>query len=282
MRVLLDQLGQRSEERDFKVEAGRIKAFAAATNDPIPAHRDGELAPPLFAVVPVWEMVSAFGLEIPEEVMLRALHGEQDIFLHRPLRPGEVLRSSAALVGVHSKGSGTTLVTRCESRDSDEDLIVEQYTVTYFRGVSGDESTGEVAPPHKLPEDMKVAEPAATVTQKIDEDQTYRFAEVLGEYHPAHLDENIARSAGLPGIIVHGLCTMAFTSWAAIQELAGAGPTRIKRIAARFASPVLPGEEITTRFWPIARDERSEVFGYETIGSGGAIAIRDGLVELSG
>ena len=81
-----------------------------------------------------------------------------------------------------------------------------------------------------------------SITQQIDTDQTYRYAEASGDNMPIHLDEEIAKSVGLPGIIIHGLCTMAFTSWAAIQAVAGGDPTRLKRLAVRFSRPVLPGQ----------------------------------------
>ena len=43
-----------------------------------------------------------------------------------------------------------------------------------------------------------------------------------------HLDAEIAKSVGLPGIIIHGLCTMAFTSVAAVQSCAAATPRRLR------------------------------------------------------
>ena len=52
---------------------------------------------------------------------------------------------------------------------------------------------------------------------------------------PIHLDEEIARDAGLPGIIAHGLCTMAFTSWAVLTEVAGSDVSRLD--GSRCASP---------------------------------------------
>ena len=51
----LTGLGQWSEEREFKIEVARAIAYAAATNDDNPRHTGGELVPPLFAVVPIWE-----------------------------------------------------------------------------------------------------------------------------------------------------------------------------------------------------------------------------------
>ena len=54
----IDKLGQWTEDPEFKVEAERTKAYAAATNDPIAAHPSGELAPPVFAVVPIWDTIA--------------------------------------------------------------------------------------------------------------------------------------------------------------------------------------------------------------------------------
>ena len=68
MQFALDKVGQWSDEQDFKVEAERIKQYAAATNDPIPGHANGELAPPVFSVVPVWDaMGGAVGEVTPAE-----------------------------------------------------------------------------------------------------------------------------------------------------------------------------------------------------------------------
>jgi hypothetical protein len=47
----LDKLGQWSDPAEFEVTREKIIAYAEATNDEHPAHRSGELAPPVFPVV---------------------------------------------------------------------------------------------------------------------------------------------------------------------------------------------------------------------------------------
>jgi hypothetical protein len=47
-----DAVGRWSEETLFPVRVERAIAYANATNDPVIAHLDGTLAPPVFAVVP--------------------------------------------------------------------------------------------------------------------------------------------------------------------------------------------------------------------------------------
>jgi len=277
-----EHLGQWSEGPEFRVEAERTKAYAAATNDPIPAHLSGEVAPPVFAVVPIWDtMAGAMVSVVPPDVLLLVVHGEQDMIFHKPIRPGMVLRSKAAPIGVHVKPSGTTVVVKVDSRDETGDLVAEQYMVSFFRGVSEGEGAGLVAPGHALTDEVKGVDPVATVTQSFDMDQTYRYAEASGDQMPMHLDEAVAKSVGLPGIIIHGLCTMAFTSWAVLQSVADGDSKRLKRLAVRFSRPVLPGQSITTRIWQAGESGGNAVYGYESTNGAGDVVIKDGLAEVS-
>lgn len=288
MAFMIENVGTPTDEQEFKVEAPRTIAYAAATNDPIAAHVNGELAPPVFAVVPTWDVNGAAVASVtPPEAFPFVLHGEQDIHIHRPIKPGEVLRSIGAAVGVHVKTSGTTVVSHFETRAADGELVNEQYSVTFFRGVSDGDGRGDAAPPHSFPEEVRGTEPVAVTVQHFDDDQTYRYSEASGDLVPIHLDEEFARSVGLPGIIIHGLCTMAFTSWAAIENLGGGGdPARLKRLAVRFSKPVLPGQDVTTRFWRASQKDGGEhdgVVGYafESSNPDGDVVIKDGLAEFS-
>ncbi|HMF81746.1 MAG TPA: MaoC/PaaZ C-terminal domain-containing protein [Acidimicrobiia bacterium] len=282
MQFATDKVGQWSDDQEFKVDAERIKQYAAATNDPIPAHADGELAPPVFSVVPVWDVMGgAVGEVTPAEAFPFVVHGEQDMYFHRPILPGMVLRARAAPIGIHVKQSGTTVVSRIETRDESGDLVNEQYSVTFFRGVTGGEGKGETAPEHRFPEELRSAEPAAVAQQTFDLDQTYRYSTASGDTVPIHLDEEFAKSVGLPGIIIHGLCTMAFTSWAAIGELAAGEPALLKRLAVRFSKPVLPGETMTTRFWSAGERDGNTVYAFESTNPAGDAVIKDGVAEIA-
>jgi acyl dehydratase len=276
-------LGQWAEEREFKVEGARTTAYAAATNDANPRHAGGELAPPIFAVVPVWEaMTLAVARVTPPEVLMGVLHGEQDMRFRRPLVPGDVLRSRAAPVGVQVRASGTTLVVKTETRDESGELVNEQYTTMFFRGVTEGDSGGEEQPEHKLTAEVKAPGPLAEVTYAVDADQTFRYAEASGDRNPIHLDDNVARAVGLPGIIVHGLCTMAFASRAVIELVAGGDPRRLRRLAVRFSRPVLPGQAITTRIYGAGETDGLRGYGFEVVNPEGQAVVKDGRAEVTG
>jgi acyl dehydratase len=270
-------LGRSTEEREFKVEAPRTVAYAAATNDTNERHAAGELAPPVFAIVPVWDvMTAAAGLVTPPEAFDQVIHSEQDMRFFRPIAPGDVLRSKAAPVYVAVRGVGTTVAVRTETVDATGAPVNEQFVTLFFRGPFEGESGGEPAPGHKLTAATKAGAPMAEVSYRFDEDQTFRYAEASGDPVRIHLDDAAAQAVGLPGIIIHGLCTMAFCGRAVIETVAGGDPTRLTRLAVKFSRPVLPGQEITVRIYRTS----DENYGFEALNADGQAVVKDGLAEV--
>ena len=271
-------LGRPTGEREFKVEAPRTIAYAAATNDDNPRHRGGELAPPVFAIVPVWDaMTAAAGLVTPPDAFARVVHSAHDMRFARPIAPGDVLRSRATPTYVAVRGVGTTVAVRTETVDQSGAPVNEQFVTLFFRGPFEGDGGGEPAPDHKLTAAVKAAPPLAEVTYRFDEDQTFRYAEASGDPVPIHLDDDAARAVGLPGIIIHGLCTMAFCGRAVIESLAGGDPTRLGRLAVRFSRPVLPGQAITIR---LHAAEAPGAFAFEALNAEGQAVVKDGRAEL--
>ncbi|SDI22378.1 Acyl dehydratase [Actinokineospora alba] len=270
-------LGQWTDPDVFEVTAERIGQYAAATNDPIQRHLDGEVAPPVFGIVPVFNSLVPAALSVaPPELLARLVHGEQDFRFHRPIRPGDRLTSRAKPVGVHGKPNGTAVLVYTETVDADGGLVNEQWMTAFFRKIDAGVTTGDLAPGHTFDESLRAVDPAAEVKAHVDEDQTFRYSPASGDPMPIHLDDELAKMAGLPGIIAHGLCTMAFTSWAVLTEFADSRVERLGRLAVRFAKPVLPGQDLTTRIWPTG----SGAVAYETTVDG-ELVVKDGLAELT-
>lgn len=100
-----DGLDRWTDDDHFEVTRERIAQYAEATNDPIPAHRAGEIAPPVFAIVPVFEAMMMPTVDVlPVELVPRVVHGEQDFFFHRPIRPGDTLVSRGKMIGYDGTG----------------------------------------------------------------------------------------------------------------------------------------------------------------------------------
>jgi acyl dehydratase len=230
----------------------------------------------VFAIVPVFNaLLPAVLSVVPVELAMKVLHGEQDFRFHRPIRPGDTLVSRARPVGYAGRENGTGLVVHTESRTPDGELVNEQWMTSFFRRFDAGETVGEPAPDHRFDESLRASAPVAKVPAHVDEDQTFRYSPAAGDPMPIHLDEEIARMSGLPGIIAHGLCMMAFTSWAVLTEIAGGETARLRRLAVRFAKPVLPGQDLSTSIWAAGEGR----YAYETT-VGDTIVIKDGLAEV--
>ena len=278
-----DGLDKWTDEIEFEVTRERLMQYAAATNDPIAAHRDGDVASPVFAIVPVFHALLAPALEVvPVSLFGKILHGEQDFRLHRPIVPGDKLTARGKMTGWEGLENGTRACVYLECRDAEGELVNEQYVTFFVRGFDDGRRLGELSPPHKFDPELMETSPTIEFNQRIDEDQTFRYAEASGDPMPIHLDEDAAEAAGLPGIIAHGFCVLAFTCWGLQQGLGEEGTGRLKRLAVRFAKPVLPGQEITTKAWAIGPAEGGgKTFAYETA-VGDTLVIRDGLAEFAG
>jgi acyl dehydratase len=284
MAVDLTTLGTPSEPADFLVEAARTVQYAAATNDPNPRYTSGELAPPVFGVVPVFDAIAASsaGL-IPQEYVFFIVHGEQDMHFHQPLRPGVTLSTTVTPLSVRVGGSGTRITMQTDSADkATGEPVVTQYFTIFVRTMSDGESAGPDKPGHDFPEAARGAPVGEPFVVHVDDDQTFRYRDASGDQMPIHLDDAVAKSVGLPGIIAHGLCTMAMTSQAVVQRVCDGDPARLKRLAVRFAANVFPGNDVEVQLYDAgpAGDGR-HAYAFEAT-SKGDVVVKNGWAEVEG
>lgn len=273
-----DLLEQWSDTVVFHATREHIAAFAAATNDDHPPHASGDIAPPVYAVVPVFTtMAQATLAAVPDDLQMKILHGEQEMRYSRQITAGDELHCRAKVVGIHGRFSGVVVTTYVETTDPAGTLVNEQYFSGFFRGGRLSGGHGVEAPQHQLDPALRDRACDAEVVQTFDEDQTYRYAEASGDTMPIHTDAEFAKSVGLPGIIIHGLCTMAFVSRAAVQAACPDDPSRLTRLAVRFSAPAFPGSTITTRLWKTGDGS----WAFETAAQDGSVVIKDGAAEVA-
>jgi acyl dehydratase len=78
----------------------------------------------------------------------------------------------------------------------------------------------------------------------ISRTQLALFAGASGDHNPIHLDDAEARAGGLPGVIVHGMLSMAFLG----QMLTNWVPSAaVRSFSARFTATAVPGDTLTCR-----------------------------------
>jgi acyl dehydratase len=69
------------------------------------------------------------------------------------------------------------------------------------------------------------------------------YAGASGDLNPIHWSDRVATSVGLPGVVAHGMYTMALAA-RALTAWAG-GPGRIAEFGVRFTRPVLVPDDDT-------------------------------------
>ena len=115
-------------------------------------------------------------------------------------------------------------------------------------------------------------------TYRITRADLIAYAEASGDHNPIHQDEAVARSVGLPGVIAHGMYTLALAARYVDEELGE--PGRIRQIGAKFTRPVVvPEEGVDVTVVGEQRDERTVTLTVTCGGEkvlGAASAVVDG------
>lgn len=174
---------------------------------------------------------------------LKVLHGEQGIVFERPLQPAADVIGEYEVLAVDDKGpeKGATVFFEKRLVDRADGGLICRVRSTYFlRGNGGCGSWGQPpalaqAAPERAPD--KVVD-LPTIPQLA---LIYRLS---GDYNPIHADPEVARNAGFEKPLLHGLATFGMACLAAVQELCGDDPSRLKEIFTRFSRPVFPGDTV--------------------------------------
>ena len=278
-------LGRFSDPQPYEVTAEAITAYAAATNDTSEEAAAGEVAPAVSAIVPVFGRQSGHsvvGEDRRQELAGRIVHGEQWMVFHRPIVAGDRLLVRGATIGVHAKSSGVTAISKMETTDEAGAPVNDQYVTVFYRGVHSEVDAGEVAPTFKSLRGDEEGSELASVTYPVDADQPARYAGASGDHNRIHLDDEFARSVGLPGIIVHGMCTLALAARAICDAFGEPSSSAMRQIGCRFTHPLLPGDRLTTnvsRLQPGAGGTRAARFS--CVDGAGDMVLGAGFAELA-
>jgi acyl dehydratase len=215
-----------SKELAFVFEAGSLR-----------------VVPTMAAVVTRSSLVLELGLD-----MALVLHGEQRLTLHRPLPPSGVLISDSKVAEVLDKGPGKGALVYIETRvrlEGDDQPLATVGQTIFARGDGGfGGPSGPTPQTHKLPD--RTPDMRHRTETRADQALLYRLN---GDRNPLHADPELARRAGFPVPILHGLCSYAIACRAVLASVCDYDPVKIGSFDVRFTSPVYPGETIATEIW---------------------------------
>lgn len=227
--------------------------------------------------VPTMAAVLGWGAQVkpPGVNFLLLVDGERKLVFHKPLQTSGSAVVSSWITGAFDKGEGKGAVITAQTDltdAADGSLLISIMTSIFARGDGGFGGPSEGQPaPHETP--TRAPDRSVDIPTTANQALIYRLS---GDYNPLHADPLVAKLAGFPRPILHGMCSYGITCRAVLQTYAGYDPARFKSHEARFAAPVFPGETITVDLW---RDD--DVVSFEArVKARGVTVIKNGKTVL--
>lgn len=177
----------------------------------------------------------------------KLLHAEQRLEMHGTLAPEGCIVARHTIMGVRDMGERGAMMhqRKVVSDRASGERIATLTTTLMLRGDGGCGNWGDA--PDDLAKLPETAPDSATEVQATEiQPLIYRLS---GDLNPLHIDPEVARVAGFPRPILHGLSTKGMAGYALLRQFCGFDSARLGSMAVRFTKPVLPGDLLRFEFW---------------------------------
>ena len=94
-------------------------------------------------------------------------------------------------------------------------------------------------------DDVKVGEELPERSNTVDRAQLVMYAGASGDFNPIHWNEDFAKMVGLPGVISHGMFTMALVA-RVVTDWVG-DPSTVRKLSVQFRKEVRPDEKVVAK-----------------------------------
>lgn len=238
-------------------------------------------------VIDFYAAQSASAMAIPGAPKLdtkRVVDGERHMTFYKALPTssrGRKFEIRSKVIGVYDKGNPGTVV------ETQNDLVDTETNEVYARAVGSGFYVGQGnwgGP--KGPKNPAFPPPEGKEPDAVYEHQTTAESAHLyrlnGDYNPLHATPEPGKAMGFGGAIMHGLYSWNTTCHALLQLIGGSDPANIREFAARFASPVKPGDCLVTQIWRTREkdDEGWEDIRFVTSVKGGKVCLSNGRAKM--
>jgi acyl dehydratase len=233
-----------------RIDARWLMAYAAAVGEDDRRYfdtrrPDGPLAHPMFPVCYEWPAALALRAKtIPDDVAALGVHATHRLVTARLPCAGDTVLTSARVIGVRRRNSGTLVTTRFTTVDEHGDALTRTDHGSIYRGVGVDGNLEVEPSPPPARADGHIA---WTETVDVAANAAHVYTECARIWNPIHTDIAVARAAGLPGLILHGTATLALALSRVFARDLPAKATPPTEIAARFTGMVVVPSRFTVR-----------------------------------
>lgn len=262
MKISASIVGQATPVEHVEIDKRWIMAYNAALG------AVSATPHPLFPVCYEWNATRALreatGLQA---LNARLVHAQHDLVIHRPVG-NETLATTACVIALEQRRPGTFVTIRLEARGPGGDPVSTTDYGMLYRGVELDGASRALERLEDPPRHGASLEPVGEVP--VAATAAHVYTECARIWNPIHTDPEYAREAGLPGIILHGTATLAFS----LSRIISSFGTSVKRVRCRFAGMVLMPSTLTVH---ASRD--GDAFAFETRNERGEAVIERGWIS---
>jgi len=179
---------------------------------------------------------------------VRIVNGEQGFTLHAPLKPSGTVVGRSRILDVVDKGAGKGALVYTERTVTDKASGAPIATVTqttFCRADGGFGGPPRPTPPlHPIPD--RAPDLVCDLGTRPEAALIYRLT---ADLNPLHADLDVAKAAGYPRPILHGLATFGVVGHALLKSVCNYESEHMSAMSGRFSAPVFPGETIRTEIW---------------------------------
>jgi acyl dehydratase len=185
-------------------------------------------------------------------------------------------------IGIYDKGKpGTVVESQSDLVDAQSGEVYARMTGSGFYVAQG-EWGGPKGPKAQNYNPPEGKQPDATYEQETNAETAHLYR-LNGDYNPLHATPEPGKAMGFGGAIMHGLFSWNTACHSLLKALGGSDPANMKEFAARFASPVLPGDTLVTQMWKMGNKDSEgfeEVRFVTTVKKTGKVCLSNGRAKV--
>jgi len=261
------------------IDARWLMAYAAGLGETDARYYDtlapeGPSAHPLFPVCYEWPaMLAVRAVATSDEIAIRSVHATHDLTVHRPVRAGETLRTTARVTGLAHRRAGTLLTVRNETVDALGRPVTTTDYGSVYRGVGFEGADAGVKPAGGT---FDMPSGAARIQVDVPAWLAHVYSECARIWNPIHTEVAVARAAGLPAIILHGTATLALAVSQVVRH-ADIDPRDVRRVRSSFTGMVPLPSRLTVR---VVEATENNAFLFDVLGQDSAPVLSRGALHL--
>ena len=284
MKISASMVGATAGPYVHDIDARWLMAYAAALEETAPEYFDttrpeGLVAHPLFSVCYEWPAAVELRAKLTsEEIAARSVHATHDLVIHRPVKAGDRLETTATVSQIEPRRPGAYQVTRFETVDQQGRPVTTTEYGSIYRGVSIDPAPGPVRPKGSGRAENESSVWSTSVP--LSAGLAHVYTECARIWNPIHTDRAVAIDAGLPDIILHGTATLALAVSLVLRREPAEAARRVRRIACRFTGMVRLPSAITVQGLGETTGRASRVIAFQVLTEMGRPAVSKGFIEI--